>query len=329
MALISIIIPAYNVESYIAKCLDSVLNQTYKNLEIIIVDDGSTDKTPQILEEFAKKYPQIRIIKQQNSGQSCARNRGIREAKGEYIVFIDSDDWISSSLIIETFLNKIKSSNSDYVQGGMCFLMYGQVTKKYIPAHKEALTGDSIVEAAINLNGLYTGPIAKIFKTDFLKSNNLFFIEGLVNEDTAHSIIIAAYASKVSFINDVTYNIREREGSTSRTDFKRMLRTMHEVMQKTRKSLKELGKYERVRGIFEARYLRSMLYNLLQSAQRTEYLQFKTDWDYCMTETDYKKNRDFARYLPPAHRAMYFLSKFPRAFYHSFRTLNKLGLKMH
>lgn len=327
--MISVIIPAYNVEDYIAECLDSVLNQTYKDLEIIIVDDGSTDKTPQILMDYAQKDPRIRVLKQQNSGQSCARNRGIREAKGEYIIFVDSDDWMSSDNIFKRFLDLIMSSNSDYVQGGMCFLKSGQITKEYIPPHQHVLTGDSILEAAINLNGLYTGPIAKIYRTDFLKSNNLYFLEGLVNEDTAHSIMIAACASKVGFINDITYNIREREDSTSRADFKRMFRTMHEVMRQTRESLKEMGKYERVSRIFEGRYLRSMLYNLLQSAQRTEYARFKEDWDYCMAETDYRKNKAFAQYLPTAHRAMYHLSKWPRGFYHGFRSLNRLGIKMH
>lgn len=327
--MISVIIPAYNVEEYIKECLDSILNQTYNDLEIIIVDDGSTDNTPKILDEYARKNPQIQILRQQNSGQSCARNRGIREAKGEYIVFVDSDDWISSNNILETFFNEIQTSNSDYVQGGMCFIKSGQITKKYVPTHMEPLIGDSIVEAAINLDGLYTGPIAKIYKTDFLKSSDLYFLEGLVNEDTAHSIMIAARASKVSFINDVTYNIRERADSTSRADFKRMFQTMHQVMQQTRRHLEDLGKYASVCTIFEARYLRSMLYNLLQSAQRTPYSSFKSDWTFCMTETDYSEHSHYANCLSIPHRVLFYLSKYPQAFYAGFRVLNKLGIKMH
>ncbi|MBD5359291.1 MAG: glycosyltransferase family 2 protein [Bacteroides sp.] len=327
--MISVIIPAYNVQDYIAECLDSILNQTYKDLEIIVVDDGSTDSTPQILEEYAKKYPQIRILTQQNSGQSSARNNGLREAEGEEIIFVDSDDWIASETTIEKFHHALSRSESDYVQGGLCFIKGDKITKNYIPGHSQPLSDDEILDAALSMNGLYTAPFAKIYRTEFLRSNSLYFIEGMVNEDTAHSIMIAAFAHKVSFISELTYYSREREGSTSRADFKRMFRTMHEVMNRTRLELRNLGKYSDVQGVFEARYLRSMLYNLLQSAQRLDYHQFKDDWEYCMTQTDYKKNRKYAKSLPVPHKAMYKLSMSPKSFYLSFRLLNKLGIKMH
>ena len=119
--MISVIIPAYNVQDYIAECLDSILNQTYKDLEIIVVDDGSTDNTPQILEEYAKKYPQIRILTQQNSGQSVARNWGLRESSGDYIVFVDSDDWLATNNSIEMLYEKITETSADFVQAGLDF----------------------------------------------------------------------------------------------------------------------------------------------------------------------------------------------------------------
>lgn len=100
---ISIIIPIYNAEKYLSPCLDSILNQTYQNLEILAVDDGSTDRTSQILKSYAKKDPRITIITQKNRGQSAARNAGLEKATGEYLSFIDADDTVSPDFIAKLF----------------------------------------------------------------------------------------------------------------------------------------------------------------------------------------------------------------------------------
>ena len=100
----SIIVPVYNVESYLAKCLDSILCQSYKDYEIIAINDGSTDNSSKILKEYVDKYDNIIVINQENQGLSQARNNGVKEAKGEYIIFADSDDFIEKDL-----LKKIKN----------------------------------------------------------------------------------------------------------------------------------------------------------------------------------------------------------------------------
>ena len=92
--LISVIVPVYNVEKYLAKCIDSIIAQTYTNLEILLVDDGATDSSGAICDEYAQKESRIRVIHKENGGLSDARNRGIAEARGEYLGFIDSDDYI-------------------------------------------------------------------------------------------------------------------------------------------------------------------------------------------------------------------------------------------
>ena len=93
-ALVSVIVPAYNVERFLPRCIESLLKQSYSNLEIIIVDDGSTDKTGDIAEGYAEKYDHIRCIHKENGGLSDARNMGLKYSKGEYVVFFDSDDWV-------------------------------------------------------------------------------------------------------------------------------------------------------------------------------------------------------------------------------------------
>ena len=110
--LVSIIVPIYNVEKYIKECIDSIINQTYKNLEIILVDDGSPDCCPKICDEYSKKDKRIKVIHKENGGLSSARNAGLDVAKGEYVSFIDSDDVVDEKFI-ETLYNLCIENNCD------------------------------------------------------------------------------------------------------------------------------------------------------------------------------------------------------------------------
>ena len=114
--LISVVVPIYNVENYIKKCVDSILSQTYKNLEIILVDDGSPDNCPQICDEYAQKDNRIKVIHKENGGLSDARNAGIDISKGKFITFIDSDDYIEKDYV-EVLYNSIKENASDMAIG--------------------------------------------------------------------------------------------------------------------------------------------------------------------------------------------------------------------
>ena len=110
--LVSVIIPAYNIEDYIGRCLDSVISQTYKNLEIIVVDDGSRDHTGEILDNYAKKDRRIKVIHKENGGVSSARNKGIEAAEGDYIGFIDGDDLIEPEMY-KTLVDLLEEENAD------------------------------------------------------------------------------------------------------------------------------------------------------------------------------------------------------------------------
>ena len=123
---ISVIIPVYNVEDYLSKCLQSVINQTYTNLEIILVDDGSTDNSGEICDEFSENDNRIKVIHQKNTGVSQARKIGIDVADGKYIGFVDADDWIEPDMY-ETLINKMK--NSDIIMSGLFFHMNDAVKK--------------------------------------------------------------------------------------------------------------------------------------------------------------------------------------------------------
>ena len=108
--MITIIVPVFNVEQYLPKCVDSIINQTYSNLEILLIDDGSQDRCGEICDEYAKKDSRIQVFHTKNRGLSVARNLGLQEAKGEYIGFVDSDDWIEPDMY-EVLLSKMRESH--------------------------------------------------------------------------------------------------------------------------------------------------------------------------------------------------------------------------
>ena len=127
MTKLSVIIPVYNVEEYLNECLDSITNQTLEGIEIICIDDGSTDNSPNLLKEYQKKDQRIKIITKENGGQATARNLGIKEAHGEYIAFIDSDDFIEPEML-EKLYTKAKNNNLDIA---MCKIAtYNNQTKE-------------------------------------------------------------------------------------------------------------------------------------------------------------------------------------------------------
>ena len=113
-SLVSVIVPIYKVEKYLNKCVDSIINQSYKNLEIILVDDGSPDKCGEICDKYAEKDSRVKVIHKENGGLSDARNAGIDIAKGDYLLFVDSDDWITSN-ICEVLIKNANDNLSDII----------------------------------------------------------------------------------------------------------------------------------------------------------------------------------------------------------------------
>ena len=116
--LISVIVPIYNVAPYLHECIDSIINQTYKNIEVILVDDGSTDNSGKICDEYAKKDRRMVVIHQENQGVNLARTNGLNIAKGDYIGYVDGDDWIEPEMY-EHLLNKILETDADFIDSGL------------------------------------------------------------------------------------------------------------------------------------------------------------------------------------------------------------------
>lgn len=216
MPRVSIIIPVYNVEKYLRECLDSVVNQTLKDIEIICVNDGSPDNSLAILEEYAQLDNRIRIINKENGGLGSARNVGIKEVTSEYVMFLDSDDWLELNAC-ELAYEQISRNKNDFVIFGTYIHSMKRKKKKFdsakivnfsnIKGNSAANTSDIKVPFWSNAECWY-----KIYSTKFLKENALEFDKGAY-EDQRFNIRIYALAKSISVLEVPLYNYRKRANS--------------------------------------------------------------------------------------------------------------------
>lgn len=206
--LISIIVPIFKAEEYLSKCINSILSQTYTNFELLLIDDGSPDNSGKICDEYASKDTRIRVFHKQNGGVSSARNLGLKEAKGEWICWVDADDWIENNML-ELLVNKALQDFADMV---MCD--YKTIGLKY---KDSTYCETNILGVSINnkldlvkdsLSNLISGALwFKICKKDLYTKYNINFIEGAdMIEDFSCSIKLIHYSSKITYVNEVLYN---------------------------------------------------------------------------------------------------------------------------
>ena len=218
-AKVSIIVPAYNSEEYIEKCIDTVANQTYKNIEMLVINDGSTDKTLQVLNNMQKKYNWIRIINIENHGQGYARNLGVREASGDYILFLDSDDLLKPETLEKT-VNKIENEKADLVM--FDWMRYSDKNKKYRKAAQKSFFKYSQLEGPeclniLKLKAYYS--VASLYSKEFLLNNKIEFAEGHIYEDNVFIVKVATRAKKISIIQDPLYIVVSNEKSDTKTKY--------------------------------------------------------------------------------------------------------------
>lgn len=238
---VSVIVPVYNVESYLRSCLESLAEQTLRNIEVIMVNDGSTDRSPEIAAKFESDYTNFRLISQENVGLSAARNTGIEHAAGKYIGFVDSDDFVDHTMY-ERLYNSAINREADIVKSGVLLFddATGNIqdlrqTEEPLVAHdspEEALT--AFLEKRMNIvvvNGIYA---RKIF-------NNLTFVPGVRYEDHYFTPNALIRCSRFVQINDIHYYYRKRRGSLTgsgvdpkgRADKVQSLNELYRVIRKT------------------------------------------------------------------------------------------------
>lgn len=204
MIKVSVIVPIYNVEKYLRRCIDSLINQTLKEIEIILVNDGSTDKSQDIIDSYSKKYPEriISLIKK-NGGLSDARNYGLPYAKGKYIGFVDSDDYVDEKMF-QLLFESAEENSADIVTCDY-YKVYGD---------KKILVKSRNFE---NKNDMLIAPLAaawnKIYRREMLEKSGIIFPKGLIYEDTEFYAKLAMYCNKISYVEKPLVYYVQRVGS--------------------------------------------------------------------------------------------------------------------
>ncbi|WP_251551947.1 glycosyltransferase [Neobacillus muris] len=224
---ISIIVPVYNVENFIQPCIESILNQTFTDFEIILVNDGSTDRSGFICDEFAKKDKRIFVIHKENGGQSSARNKGIEAAKGHYIGFVDSDDWIHQDMY-NTLYTKAIETDAEITA---CNLM--QFSKDSTGHLYSNNTTDELFDRNSAMHELYLNerltfsPCNKLYRKELFKG--IRFKEGYILEDMDFAYRIIHQANRIYYTGQAFYYYRYNDQSTMRKDFSKKRLDEYEV----------------------------------------------------------------------------------------------------
>lgn len=220
--LISVIIPVYNVELYMERCLNSIIAQSYSNLEIILVDDGSTDKSGEICEKYALSDNRIKVLHIKNSGRGEARNTGLLEAKGEYIGFVDSDDWVERDLY-QCLLDSIEEAKADISICGYYECLDDKKDEKMLYENNFVCSGKEALHYTMsNIAGKYWFNIAiwnKLYRKDLIKKIKF---RGREYEDIMYNAEVLFSAGNVAYVNKCLYNYRlSRKGSIITEGFQR------------------------------------------------------------------------------------------------------------
>ena len=213
--LFSIIVPVYNVEKYLNTCVTSILKQTYSNYELILVNDGSTDKSGDICDEFAKKHNKIKVIHKENGGLSDARNAGIYCAKGDYVIFMDSDDYWDDISSLDTINNIAVQNNSDIITWR--YKKYFENNKTFVGNIGYDYTGDVLDSKLFDSKNYIVSACSKAVKFSLIKEHQLYFPRDVLSEDIEWSAKLLSITDKISVSNLDMYVYRQRSSSISHT----------------------------------------------------------------------------------------------------------------
>lgn len=216
---LSVIVPVYNTKEYVNECLKSLANQSLKEIEILLINDGSTDGSGNLLKLWEKKDNRFKYVEQANNGLSAARNKGLELLTGEYVAFLDSDDWINTKIDLERMLLLAERENADIVAGNVLAVYPNQVFRLWdenfsVNFHdKEVMSGKDFFGRMI-ANRCYIPMVYNyIYKVSYIKKHNFIFLPNIVHEDELWTPQVLALAPKVIFSNIQHYCYRQRRSS--------------------------------------------------------------------------------------------------------------------
>lgn len=290
---ISVVIPAYNAGKYIADCIDSLLGQTFKDIEIIVVNDGSADNTLEVLTEYKKKYPEIiTVISQGNQGQSVARNNGIAASQGKYIAFIDADDYIKNNML-EVLYNKAKETGSEVVACNVTCIY----PDKTVGINSGISFNSAKLSAEDKKQLFFMYPIVcnKLFKRELFTEKGLSFEPGIWFEDVLFINMLVAKIDSIAHVDDCLYEYIQRPNSVTYT-YSDKLYDINTMLYKTIEFYKEKCLYETFKDELEYMYARYMLATYIKRLSKAKNIKvFRKGITYAIGKVkaefpNYRKN---------------------------------------
>lgn len=245
---ISVVIPVYNVEAWLERCLESVLSQTFQDFELILVDDGSRDRSPEICDKYAEQYENVIVIHQENAGAGLARNRGLEAARGRYVVFFDSDDFCACDLL-KNLYDAVTAEEADCAVAG-CTMVFSDQSTKPLPCVRERKAfrsreevGELLLGSVSSLPGCATDSVygqsacARIYRRQLLADHHVRFVSEreCISEDIVFNVDFLGHAKRAAAIPDVSYYYEcGHKGSLSkgfRSDWLSMERRLYDVLE--------------------------------------------------------------------------------------------------
>lgn len=317
---VSIIIPSYNIAQFIKDCLDSLLCQDYQNIEIIVINDGSNDNTQDIVKDYIIKDDRIVLINQINSGVSAARNNGIQYASGDYIMFVDGDDWLSP-YAVSTLVKAIQDTSATIIKCGFIFRALDSNRKRRWSYPFVICSGD---EAMCNFlcGRIWSASVwGGIYKRQFIMDNQLRFdTKSRIGEDGIFMMQAMLKCKKICNIPNVLYNIRVRPGSASRegVTYSREYKYIDNIL--------GINLFKEYRDVFKLRSLTSSLYRTAFICSSERFYKFYDS--LCRLENYQAINNGSNRAkLSLTHRVINILAKNKILFYRTIKLLQSLGYK--
>lgn len=294
----SIIIPVYNVEKYIKKCLDSVFNQTFTDYEVIIVNDGTKDKSMDIVKDY-----DLKVINQENKGLSAARNTGVKQAKGEYLIFLDSDDYIEKDLLKE--INESTKNNPDLIRFQIKEVFENtSIEKEY---HEKSFDGKNGVEAfeIIAKYHFVENAWAYAIKRNYYLENKFAFKEGTIHEDFGLMPLIIMKANIVNSISYVGYNYLQRQGSImNQKDYEKTKKKVIDFYNHYLYLKEEIDKTSLDSKVFKSFISNSVIIKICE-LEKKEYKEYKKRlkedkvYDNLLTDTPFRKLKKLLFIISP------------------------------
>lgn len=289
--LLTVIVPVYNTEEYLHKCVESIQDQTYENLEIFLVDDGSTDASPELCDGFAEKDSRIRVIHKENGGQSLARNRALMECTGDYVTFVDSDDWLETDSYEAMMALAIKTG-----AGVVCCGRYnvdektGEKTLGLCPKQEEILPAEEMLKRMFTWDGCDCSPCDKIFRASAFETLRFPEKSGFEDIGILYKLILAGKTA--ALLPKPCYNYLQRAGSTSYGEVSERIfrypmytKQVYEDICREHPGVKKEVSFLRVRSLY-------WVLTLLDQADRDTRMFWKKE------EKDLRKDlRQFASYI--------------------------------